>query len=413
MAITLTKRQEEAIELMLSHSFTMLYGSSRSGKTFAIIILMLIRAVKHKSRHAILRFRFSHVKQSIAYDTLPAACELMGIEGKWNKSDWFFILPNGSEIWLGGMDDKERIDKILGNQYSTIFINEASQTSYDAYTTILTRLAEKSGLKNRLFIDQNPPSKSHWTYKLFIEKKNPETKDLIPNPDQYASMHMSVKDNLDNIGNEYIAIMESLTGRKRKRFLLGEFSDEDSGALFSEGNINRYRVIVAPELIEIIIAIDPSVTAKITSDETGIVVVGKGIDGRGYLLDDKSGIYTPKEWGTIAVALYKKWEAKYIVAEKNQGGDLISHTINTIDLAIPVRLVHASKGKIARAEPISALYENGKISHVGTFVSLEEELTTYTGSPNEKSPNRFDACIWGFSFLFPIEYEVDLNFEWN
>jgi phage terminase large subunit-like protein len=414
--LKLTQKQEESLAAMVDNKYTLLYGGSRSGKSFIILVYIVIRALKKRSRHAILRYRFSHVKQSIAYDTLPKVLELMDVKYKINKSEWFFTLPNGSEIWLSGLDEKDRVDKILGNEYSTIFFNEASQISYDAYTTVLTRLAEKSGLKNKILIDENPPSKAHWTHKLFFQKLNPDTNGELNNPGNYFQMKMSVVDNKDNIDNEYIVdVLETLTGRKRKRFYDGDFSEEDSEALFSQKVINATRINTGeyPELKEIIVAIDPAITAKITSDETGIIVVGKGIDNRGYVLADKSNIYKPKEWGTIACALYTKYRATYLVAESNQGGDMVEHTINTINMNIPVKMVHASKGKLLRAEPISSLYEKGRISHVGVYPDLEEEMITYTGVPGEASPNRLDALVWALTFLFPIEINREIVFEWT
>jgi PBSX family phage terminase large subunit len=407
MDIEFTDKQEEALNLLLDHKFTLLFGGSRSGKTFITIFLILWRAQKKKSRHAILRFRFAHVKQSIWYDTFPKVAELLGIKYKENKSDWFVTLENGSEIWFGGLDDKDRVDKILGNEYSTIFLNETSQISYDAYTTVLSRLAETSGLKNRLIVDENPPTKAHWTYKVFIEGLEPETKMPLKNKKEYTYLQMNPGDNVRNLPDDYLEILENLPAAKRKRFLKGEFADAVTGALWTESIINQYRTIEAPKLKEIIISVDPATTANITSDETGIIVIGKGFDNRGYLLEDKSGIYSPSEWSTLSVALYVKYGANYIVAEKNQGGDMVKHTIKTANENVPVKLVHATKGKILRAEPISTLYEDGKISHVGIFPDAEEEMTTYTGNPGDKSPNRLDGIVHGFTHLFPIKGNFD------
>jgi PBSX family phage terminase large subunit len=413
MGIKLEPKQEEAVGLILSNKYTLLYGSGRSGKTFATIFLIVYRALKYKSRHLVIRFRFSHVKASIILDTLPKVMSIMGAKYKINKSDWIIFLPNGSEIHFGGIDDKERIDKILGLEFSTIFINEASQISYDAYTTLLTRLAERTPLQNRMILDCNPPTKASWLYKLFILKQSPETKSKLNNPDQYAHLKMVIMDNLANIDDDYYGMMSELTGRKHKRFFLGDFADEDSAALFNETNIAQNRAFVHPELNEIIIAIDPAVTAKINSDKTAIVVTAKGEDGRGYILETRAGQWKPREWGTLAVALYEKYKAKYIVAEKNQGGDMITHTINTISQRVPVKLVHASKGKLLRAEPVSALYENGMISHVGTFPDLEDEMVNFTGAPGEKSPNLLDALVYGVTFLFPNEMDFNLSFDWD
>lgn len=406
MDIEFTEKQEKALELLIDHKFTLLYGGSRSGKTFITIFLILWRANRKRSRHVILRFRFAHVKQSIWYDTFPKVAKLLGIKYKENKSDWFITLANGSEIWFGGLDDKDRVDKILGNEYSTIFLNEASQISYDAYSTVLSRLAENSGLKNLMIIDENPPTKAHWTHKIFIEQIEPETKTRLSSVDSYCHMKMNPADNIRNLPDDYLELLNNLPASKRKRFMLGEFAEIIQGAYWSEEIINKFRVLSVPEMKEIIVSVDPAISTNATSDETGIIVEGIGKDGRGYLLEDKSGIYSPSEWANVAVALYNKWNASWIIAEKNQGGDMVKYTLKTASENVPVKLVHASKGKMLRAEPISALYEDGRISHVGVFPDAEEEMTTYTGDVSDKSPNRLDAIVHGFTHLFPIREKI-------
>lgn len=396
--VTLTDIQNLAITVMTGNKYSLLYGGARSGKTFIIIFLILYRATKTKSRHAILRYRFSHVKQSIVYDTIPKILALLNITYTLNKTDWFITLPNGSEIWFGGLDDKERTDKILGNEYSTIFLNEASQISYDSYLTVITRLAEKALRVNRIIIDENPPSKAHWTYKLFVQGIEPISRTEIDD-NLYGCLKLNPEDNEENIAADYLDILRALPLAKRRRFLLGNFSDVVEGALWTEVLINKMRVVSPPSMSKVVVAVDPAITVNADSDETGIVVVGLGVDGRGYLLNDSSGFYTPKEWGDKCCELYTKYDADFVVGEKNQGGDMVKYTIETSNSRVPVKLVHASKGKIVRAEPISVLYENDKVSHVGVYPDLEEEMTTYTGATGEVSPNRLDALVWGFSEL--------------
>jgi len=144
------------------------------------------------------------------------------IKPHWNNQDYYITLPNGSEIWIGGLDDKDRSEKILGMEFLTIFVNEASQISYESYTTLLTRLAQKiEGARNFLFIDENPPSKKHWTYKVFVENVEPENNVSLSHVDQYGALKMNPADNLENISEEYINLLNSLPERKKKRFLRG------------------------------------------------------------------------------------------------------------------------------------------------------------------------------------------------
>lgn len=180
--------------------------------------------------------------------------------------------------------------------------------------------------------------------------------------------------------------------------LLGEVLDENAGALFKRHLIEAARVDEAPELKRIVVAIDPAVTSHEGSDETGIVVAGVAeIDGQeeAYVLDDLSLKATPRGWASEAIAAYQLWQADRIVAEVNNGGDLVEHTLRTVDANAPYRAVRASRGKNARAEPVAALYEQGKVHHVGVFATLEQQMCEGTN----KSPDRVDALVWALSAL--------------
>ena len=152
------------------------------------------------------------------------------------------------------------------------------------------------------------------------------------------------------------------------------------------------------ELSQIIVAIDPAVTANENSDETGIVVVGKDHNNEYYVLEDLSGRHTADKWGKIAVNAYYEWEADRVVAEVNNGGDLVERLIRNIDPNIPYRSVRATRGKIVRAEPIAALYEQRRVHHIGIYPELETQMCSYTGDI-KTSPDRLDALVWGLSEL--------------
>lgn len=409
-----TTIQQRAIDLFISGATRfLLYGGSRSGKSFIIIFAQILIACRFAgSRHLVCRFRFNHVKNSIWLDTLKKVLTICfpTLNVKWNNQDYFITLPNGSELWIGGLDDKERSEKILGMEFLTIFVNEASQISYEAFTTLLTRLAQKCTTtennivieaKNLLFVDENPPSKKHWSYKLFVEKIEPETNKSLSYIDQYGHLKMNPADNLENISEDYLALLDSLPERKRKRFLRGEFGDDSEGALWTDELINETRVIQAPTLKRIIVSIDPAVTSKDTSDETGLCVQGISFDNHIYFLEDASGIYTPTEWAKEAVSLYRKWKADRIVGEVNNGGDLIETVLRTVDKNVSYKSVYATRDKLTRAEPIAALYEQGKAHLVGEHLDLELEMTSWEGKKGEKSPNRIDALVWGATELIP------------
>lgn len=229
------EKQIEAINLLGGpQKHTFLYGGSRSSKTFTFIYAMIVRGSKAKSRHVILREHFNHAKTSIWMDTLPKVLQLCfpDLPVRWNKSDYFITLPNGTEIWIGGLDDVKRVEKILGKEYSTIFFNECSQLQYTSVAIALTRLAEKNDLINKAFYDANPPSKKHWLYWLFIKKVNPIESEPLEKPHNYQSMLMNPIDNLENIDPEYLDMLKSLPEKERNRFLHGVFNESDDGLAY-------------------------------------------------------------------------------------------------------------------------------------------------------------------------------------
>lgn len=209
----------------------------------------------------------------------------------------------------------------------------------------------------------------------------------------------STRDNAANLAPSFLSsLMTRYEGtRLGRQELDGEELDDNPDALWSREAIDGLRVREAPELARVVVAIDPATTATASSDETGIVVAGLGVDGRGYVLADRSGRYKPDEWARRAVEAYHAHKADRIVAEGNQGGDMVTHVLRTAWPDAPVRIVHASRGKVARAEPVAALYEQGRISHVGSLPQLEDQMCSWT--PGQASPDRMDALVWALTEL--------------
>lgn len=414
----LTERQKQA-RLVLNGpaKHILLEGGSRSGKTRLLVRNIVIRALKApQSRHLITRFRFNHCKEAIALDTLPKVFEDEGIPYTLNKSDWYAQLPNRSEIWMGGLDDKERTEKILGKEYATILLNEASQIPYNSRNMALTRLAQKcpyvdeQGVERELALkmyqDCNPPSKAHWLYQVFHRLIDPDTKKPLANPQDYAHFRLNPRDNAQNIAADYIKELEAMNLRMRKRFLDGEYGDTAAGALWTEEEIDKWRESSPPDMVRIVVAVDPSGAAdedNAENDAIGIVVCGLGTDGNGYVLEDCTVKAGPKTWGGVAVSAFDRHAADKIVGETNYGGDMVRFVVQTAKPNVPFRKITASRGKHIRAEPISALTEKGKIRFAGTFTQLEEELCAMTthGYTGTDSPNRADAFVFAMAELFP------------
>lgn len=418
----LTERQQQA-QAVLAGSAThlMLYGGSRSGKTFLLVRNVVMRALKApKSRHAVLRFRFNAVKSSVVLDTFPKVMQIAfpGVTYELSKTDWFAEFPNGSQIWFAGLDDKERTEKILGMEFVTIYLNEASQIPWGSRNVALTRLAQKAmqeiegraptELRPRMYYDCNPPSKSHWTYKLFHDKTDPETREPIRMPDDYAWFQINPNSNRENLSDNYLTTLAGMSARMRKRFETGEFADATPNQLFSDEVIDTWRVTdgVLPDMVRVVVAVDPSGADDVDNadnDEIGIMVAGIGTNGIAYVLEDCTVKAGPGTWGKVATSAFERHEADVIVAETNYGGAMVQQTINVARPRTPFKKVTASRGKVARAEPFSALYESGKVRHVGIFPQLEDELNAFStyGYTGSGSPNRADALIWALAELFP------------
>jgi len=254
-AYSLTEKQQAAIDEIKGHKYFLAEGGSRSGKTFLLIMMVLARAFKYPgTRHVIVRYRLNHVKQSIWHGTLPEVAALMGISYKENKADWFITLLNGSEVWIGGLDDKERTEKILGNEYATIYINEASQVSYNSYSLLKTRLNPPKGVPGKFFIDYNPPSKRHWGYIVFHQLRDPLTSEPVRNEHEYSWLSMNPRDNLDNLSEGYLDTLESLSERDRERFLEGHYLDP-IGAIYHRFNESMV-IDDEPDCDEYIVGVD-------------------------------------------------------------------------------------------------------------------------------------------------------------
>lgn len=417
----LTERQQMAKEILSgSATHCMLFGGSRSGKTFLLVRQVVLRALKApNSRHAIFRFRYNHLKASVVLDTFPKVMRICfpGVEWKMHAQDGYAELQGGSQIWFAGLDDKDRTEKILGMEFATVYFNECSQIPSGSVDTALTRLAQKADqdidgkvdpLKLRAYYDCNPPSRSHWTFKKFVQKVDPDTKKPLPDPDNYASFQINPKDNQDNLSTEYLKTLAALPERMRKRFLDGNFGDDNPNALFPEHHIDTWRVIDGrvPDMVRVVVAVDPSGADDVDNadnDAIGIVTVGLGTDGNAYLLEDATVKAGPATWGRVAASAYERHSASCVVGETNFGGAMVQQTIQVARPRTPFKKVTASRGKVQRAEPFSALYEEGKVRHVGNFPELEDELAGFSthGYVGANSPNRADALIWALAELFP------------
>lgn len=396
----------------------LLYGGSRSGKTALFTAIIDDRALASPgSWHLIVRKEAVDVKTKVMQGTFPSIWRMKHGDTPmpdWNGEFGYYQYPNGARIWAGGLNDAKAMERLLGGEYATIYINEASQVTYEGFLLLRTRLAQTckridgTDLPQRMYVDLNPTSNRHWTYQLWVNGVEPSDQKPIDRAN-YRFTVINPDDNRDNLSVEYIEELKAAPERTKRRFYLGEFVADEDNALWRRDFFKRAHPTENGSwpvtMRRIVVAIDPAVTSKPGSDETGIVAVGQGSDGNGYVLDDASGRFRPEEWARRAVSVFHELGADRIIAEANNGGEMVESTIRAVAPDVPVTLVRASRGKVTRAEPVAALYERGKVRHMGYFPELEDQCCSMTVAFDREvagwSPDRVDALVWAVTDLFP------------
>lgn len=301
--------------------------------------------------------------------------------------------PGDGVILFQGMQDHtaESIKSLEG--FDVAWFEEAQTTSARSLE-FLRPTIRKSG--SELWFSWNPRNASDPVDKFFRGDARPENSIVVAtsyhdNPWFPDVLEQERQYDLKHNRDRYSHIWE------------GEYEPAAIGAIWDRETIRAGRRDNPPTLGRIVVAVDPAVSNEDGSNDHGIVVCARGEDQRGYLLEDATMRGGPKDWATRAIAMFDSHEADCIVVEINQGGDMVKSTLQSVRATVPIREVRATKGKHVRAEPISALYHLGRISHVGTFNELEDQMCKMTASGYEGtgSPDRVDAMVWGFTELFP------------
>jgi phage terminase large subunit-like protein len=297
------------------------------------------------------------------------------------------VWPNGAQALLFSSDEP---DRLRGPQADTIWIDELCAMRQAQQVLDTSLLGLRLGRDPRMLITTTPrPIKC---FKALLAREGQDV--VVTRSSSYA--------NRDNLAPAFFAqIVARYAGtRLAKQEIDAELLTDTPGALWQLERIEELRVLLAPQPFErVVVAVDPAVTFGPDADETGIIVCGLAADGCGYVIDDLSGRYPPSEWAQRATMAYRMYSADRIIGEVNNGGALIEHTLRSVDPGIPFRAVHASRGKLTRAEPVSALYQQGRVHHVGVFGPLEDQMTSYDGSRSGASPDRLDALCWGITEL--------------
>ena len=374
--------------------YYLITGGRGSGKSWTLSLFLL--NLTYEEGHVILFTRWTLTSAFISI--IPEFIDKIELM---NKSGDFEITQSeiinkvtGSKILFKGIKTSQgtataNLKSIAG---VTTFVLDESEEQQEEETFDRIDLSIRAKNKpNRVILVMNPSYKSHWIYNRFVKKQS----------DNCTYIHTTYLDNVQNLSQSFIDQAKRVEQENLHRYehlFLGKWLDDAEGLLWNRPIIERARVSSKPELVRIVVAIDPAVTASMDSDETGIIVCGKDANGKGYVLEDLSGKYSPTEWASVSLQAFKNWNADCVVAEKNQGGEMVESVLRIQNTTARIKLVTATKGKYVRAEPIYSLYEQHKIFHVGSFPILENQMVTFEPDKG-KSPDRVDAMVWGFTEL--------------
>jgi phage terminase large subunit-like protein len=315
---------------------------------------------------------------------------ILAVSPPWNMPDWQpsnrrLKWPNGAQATTYSGDVP---DQLRGPQHDFAWCDEVAAWRYpEAWDQLLFGL--RLGRDPRAVVTTTP-------------RPVRVIRDLVKNP----TTHVTRGSTYENRANLPPAFFEAIISRYEgtrtgRQEIYADLLEEAEGALWNRGVIDAGRVTEAPDLVRIVVAIDPAVTSGEESDETGLVCAGRSADDHGFILWDGSGRYSPDGWAKRAISALHEFEGDKLIGEANNGGDMIEHVLRTVDQFVPYKKVTATRGKQTRAEPIASLYNNGRIHHVGSFPDLEDQLCNWEPLSGQKSPDRLDALVWALTELFP------------
>lgn len=375
--------------------YSILYGGRGSAKSFHASTYLL--NLTYEPKQVILYTRWTMVSAHISIiPEFTEKIELLNVGKDFEISNTEITNKlTGSKILFRGIKTSQgtataNLKSIAG--VTCWVLDEAEElTDKETFDKIDLSIRAKHS-PNQVILILNPSYKTHWIYQFFFKEKRNDT----------TYIETSYLDNKQNLSESFLSNAQTSKKENEHRYnhvFLGEWVEDAEGLLWQQSQLKNCKISHKPEFERVVVAIDPATTSSKNSDETGILVVGKS-NGKGYVIDDLSGRYSPNEWAKVAHEALKKYDADCYVAEKNQGGDMVRAVLEQEDDRNRIKLVTATKGKYTRAEPIYALYEQNKIFHIGTFPILERQMITFNPNENKESPDRVDALVWGLTDLF-------------
>ena len=458
--IDFNEDQKAAYRLATSpdYKYHLFYGGGGSGKSYLILTIIILRAlIAPGSRHGIFRLTrnscdttlFSKTLYEVFDSILPGYLQRSDVDV--SVSDLTVTLHNGSLLHFDGLDEN-RLKKIDGNEFQTVWLNECNEFSYSHVSRLVGRMRgiklkeDGKPLRHKLFADCNPDSEADWECKAFRDGVNPADGDALPNHDKWVMMKLRPAANLHIVGEDYIDNMAaSMSAADRKRYIDGDWASANPDALFNEAMFRDHRIPKAKikrggserdrtpkETLKMLsdqgitvsrinVATDPAKTNDAKSDLHGITVQGvatihnadEGKDEEHvYVLADYSRRGTPDAICKKIVDAYHAWGASCIVIENNAAGLWLDSTLRTHTNLRP-KFLNANAttgGKQSRAEPVSAQYERGYVHHVGKLPELEQQMCEFgSAASKRKSPDRMDAVVWGITELLKLNHPREIK----
>lgn len=415
-------KQQQAAELA-AQCFELLYGGAAGGgKSMFLRGYAVEYALQHPGSHiGIVRRTLPMLKQTHGLH-LTTLC---GEYAKENKSEFTWTFTNTSVIRFISLPNAGDEQQYKSAEFDVLLFDEVTELLETQYTYMLSRCRSARGYRAHAIATANPEGRGfRWVKRRWVTPKEGDLAPGQPMPvackpwappeiidgkmlDTWQPLRCflpaTVMDNPGLLENNpaYVQILRAMPdGRMRRALLDGDWTamDQIPGALWNQTTIDEYRVNQAPELIRIVIGVDPSGTSHSGSDECGIIAAGLGNDGRYYVLRDISGVVSPEVWAARVVLIFDDLGADRVVAETNFGADMVISVLHNACPTLPTKKITASRGKAVRAEPIAYLYTDGKVSHVGQLMELEDEQCGWIPGSNW-SPGRLDALVWALTEL--------------
>lgn len=412
MSIVYNKKQRQLFGILSDATklYILAWGGARSGKTWLFLTVIILRCFLYPgSKHLVVRFKRNSLHKSVWNDTFPKVLKargLMGLGILFNKTELSATFPNGSQIWFNGLNTDDAVEAVLGTEYGTIYINEASEIKkFSIVEKLMTRLNDSSvhyltGKKiiPKMFVDCNPPRKSHWIYKLFIKGINPESGEEV-DIDEFAHIQVNPDDNKELMGEGHLKRLQGLSVAQKKRFYYGEFTDAEVGKVFCKEWFKYYDILEDRRYLYIIQSWDTAYKAKEFNDPSVGTTWGVRKTKVGKLVYDLLDVVVLKlsypDLRNYIIEYAKEWTADWVLIEDAASGQSLLQEIPNLDKQrnyVPIKVDRISGGKMVRAQLCSSDFEAGIVNFANRadwLESLEDELLEFDEEADED--NRVDS----------------------